>query len=100
MDKNSKQTNKKTVTAGKCCVLSISIRTIDNNSFSDVIFTMPTFLTRSKTAKFVLDQPTPLPLTCLALEVVSTMLSFSPRMKLEDSGVTNRSMFSKVAENV
>ena len=99
LDKNSKQTNK-IQTAGYCCLLSISIRTIDNNSFSDVIFTMPTFLTRSKTAKFVLDQPTPLPLTCLALEVVSTMLSFSPRMKLEDSGVTNRSMFSKVAENV
>ena len=100
LDKNSKQTNK-IQTAGYCCLLSISIRTIDNNSFSDVTFKMPTFLTRSKTAKFVLGQPAPLPLTCLPLEVdVYNAVIFTKNdMKLEDSGVTNISVFSKVAEN-
>ena len=68
LDKNSKQTNK-IQTAGYCCLLSISIRTIDNNSFSDVIFTMPTFLTRSKPSQYILGQPALLPLTCLPLEV-------------------------------
>ena len=63
---------------------------------------MPTFLTRSKTAKFVLGQPAPLPLTCLPLEVdiYNAVIFTKNEMKLEDSGVTNRSVFSKVAENV
>ena len=65
---------------------------------------MPNFLTRSKTAKFALGQPAPLPVTCLPLEVdvYNAIIFTKNKMKADapKSKITNRSVCSKVADDV
>ena len=65
---------------------------------------MPNFLTRSKTAKFALGQPAPLPVTCLPLEVdvYNAIIFTKNKMKADapKSKITSRSVCSKVADDV